>query len=305
MPQTTLSQATRERRAYWVAEIEKLSGDFGNDASRVEHEVAAEVAKDGSGALKDHLHTCGAIPESYGASSSEEKLYSKYTDTLLALAFRHLGISCAVLTERAGAADVEGTCKGFSFVADAKAFRLSRTAKNQKDFKVHAMDNWKRGKDFAVVVCPIYQLPSRSSQIYQQATAQNVCVLSYSHVVFLVTYADRFGAEEAQRLFGDLLACVARLNASKDAVAYWQGLNRQMIGNDPTTIAIWSDEKRVAMDAMNYSKEEGLLYLANERKKLMGLSREQAISELLRVHNIDGRMTMIARVGDNGLLNLS
>ena len=28
----------------------------------------------------------------------------------------------------------------YSLVADAKAFRLSRTAKNQKDFKVQAMD---------------------------------------------------------------------------------------------------------------------------------------------------------------------
>jgi hypothetical protein len=43
-----------------------------------------------------------------------------------------------------------------SAIADAKAFRLSRTAKNQKDFKIQAMDSWKRGKPFAMVVCPIY-----------------------------------------------------------------------------------------------------------------------------------------------------
>ncbi len=74
----------------------------------------------------------------------------------------------------------------YSFVADAKVFRLSRTAKNQKDFKIQAMDNWKFGKPFAMVVCPLYQIPSKNSQIYQQASARNVCIFSYSHLAVLV-----------------------------------------------------------------------------------------------------------------------
>lgn len=54
-----------------------------------------------------------------------------------------------VLTERGDAADVEAVSSNFSFVADAKAFRLSRTARNQKDFKVQAMDRWKHGTPYA------------------------------------------------------------------------------------------------------------------------------------------------------------
>ena len=50
-----------------------------------------------------------------------------------------------VLSERGDADDVEDFAKQYSFVADAKAFRLSRTAKNQKYFKIQAMDNWKKG----------------------------------------------------------------------------------------------------------------------------------------------------------------
>ena len=60
-----------------------------------------------------------------------------------------MGFTSIVLKERANVADVECVCNDYSFVADAKAFRLSRTAKNQKDFKVQAMDNWKYGKPFA------------------------------------------------------------------------------------------------------------------------------------------------------------
>ena len=139
---TALSKTAKSRRAYWIDEIVQLSGHFGQDSSRIESELNAEIARDGTVALLDHLHLCGAIPEQYGRDSSEEKLYSKYTDALLAAAFRQLGLVSLVLSERADAADVEAVAKDYSLVADAKVFLLSRTAKNQKDFKVEAMHGW-------------------------------------------------------------------------------------------------------------------------------------------------------------------
>jgi len=160
-----ISEQAIIRRKYWVEEIRKLSGHFGNDAENLEKELEAEIKLSGIDSLIDHLRLCGNIPESYGHDTSEEKLYSKYTDCLLSLAFTALGLKSLVLKERADAADVEAFAKEFSLVADAKAFRLSRTAKNQKDFKVQAMHGWKRGKPYAMIVCPIYQLPNSSSQI--------------------------------------------------------------------------------------------------------------------------------------------
>jgi type II restriction enzyme len=90
--------------------------------------------------LLDHLRLCGNIPESYAHDSSEEKLYSKYTDCLLSEIFKFIGLRSIILKERSDTADVEAFAKNYSFVADAKSFRLSRTAKNQKDFKIQAMD---------------------------------------------------------------------------------------------------------------------------------------------------------------------
>lgn len=131
-----ISNKSIERRNYWVEEIRKLSGNFGDDYERLAKELTNEVKKGGISVLVDHLRLCGNIPESYKHDSSEEKLYSKYTDCLLSLAYKALGLKSLVLTGRADAADVETFAKDYSFVADAKAFRLSRTAKNQKDFKV-------------------------------------------------------------------------------------------------------------------------------------------------------------------------
>ena len=66
---------------------------------------------------------------------------------VLARAFRELGLKSTVLRERSDSADViaESKFHCYTLVADAKSFRLSRTAKNQKDFKVTALSNWSEG----------------------------------------------------------------------------------------------------------------------------------------------------------------
>ena len=108
-----------------------------------EKKLKEEIQIHGSSRLIDHLRLCGNIPEEFQHDSSEEKLYSKNTDVLLSFAYKDMGLKSLVLSERGDSADVEAFAKQYSFVADAKAFRLSRTAKNQKDFKIQAMDNWK------------------------------------------------------------------------------------------------------------------------------------------------------------------
>ena len=168
-----------ENRKYWIREISRLSNDFGVDAEKMEEKINQEIKKDGIDSLLGHLRLCSAIPERYGHDTSEEKLYSKYTDVLIHEAYLYMGFNSLVLKERTDVADVECANNDYSFVADAKSFRLSRTAKNQKDFKIQALDGWKHGKPYAMVVCPVYQLPSRTSQIYQQAGARSVCIGTY------------------------------------------------------------------------------------------------------------------------------
>jgi type II restriction enzyme len=132
----------------------------------------------------------GAIPEDIEHDSSEEKLYSKTTDIVLAKTFQELGMQASVNKERANCADLvsKSSIHGYSLVGDAKAFRLSRTAKNQKDFKVKSMVDWKGDHDYSVLVCPYYQYPKSSSQIYGQALDGNVCLLSWEHLSFLLEY---------------------------------------------------------------------------------------------------------------------
>lgn len=100
-----------------------------------------------------------------------------------------LGLKSKAITERADSADVlaKSTFHRYSLVADAKCFRLSRTAKNQKDFKVSTLSNWRGSEhEFAVLVSPYFQYPKEESQIYKLALDSNVCLLSWEHISILL-----------------------------------------------------------------------------------------------------------------------
>ena len=295
---------TKKRRSYWVAELAKLSGSFGDDSTKMIEELRKEIRTEGKEALLDHLRLCGAIPEEYGHDSSEEKLYSKYTDALVSEALSAIGLTSAVIDERADVADVQARGASYSLVADAKAFRLSRTAKNQKDFKVQQMDGWRGASEYAVVVCPIYQLPTRASQIYQQAVARNVCVLSYSHLSALIGLSMRCGPSMAEAGLHNILQAVSVLHPSKSAIDYWMGINRSLVASLANDTDLWTTEKTESLAALDAAKNEALRYLRIERDRLLGLSHQQALDELLRLAGLDFRIAKVERIEHGSLLGV-
>jgi len=299
-----ISEDSIKRRKDWVAKIGKIKGDFSSNSLVLETELGNELKDKGISCLLDHLRLAGNIPESYGIDTSEEKQYSKYTDALLSYAYKSIGLKSIVITERSDVADVEGYGKDFSFVADAKAFRLSRTAKNQKDFKVQAMDGWKHGKLYAMVVCPIYQLPSRSSQIYQQAITRNVCLFTYSHLSLLVRYANEVSKSKSEKLLFDIFKTIPVLNPSKSAVDYWMGVNKTILGHSKSIFKLWQDEKICATESIEISKIEALTYLSSEREKIMRMTHDQALNELVKSSRIESKIQIITNISDNGLFGI-
>ncbi len=127
MNRTNIEIITKKQvdsRNYWIGEISRLSGDFGLDVEKVGDQISKEIQDNGINSLLGHLRLCGAIPENYGHDTSEEKLYSKYTDIVIHEAYKMIGFNSLVLKERADVADVDCFNNDYSFVADAKAFRL-------------------------------------------------------------------------------------------------------------------------------------------------------------------------------------
>jgi len=235
---------------------------------------------------------------------AKKNYIQKYTDVVIHEAYLSMGFNSIVLKERADVADVECVNDDYSFVADAKAFRLSRTAKNQKDFKVQAMDGWKHGKPYAMVVCPVYQLPSRASQIYQQAGARSVCIGTYTHLAVFSRYAKMKSKNKAMELVHEVFKTVEAKNPSKDANTYWQTVNRKILDFDKKISNIWKEEKRASLDSILISRKEALDFLASERELIMKLSKAEAIKDVLKSSKIENKISAIKSVGDNGLLGL-
>lgn len=104
----------------------------------------------------------------------------------LAKSLGYLGLAAEVIRMRGNSADVCAKTNDYTLVGEAKCFRLSRTAKNQKDFKVSALDDWRRTGTYAVLVSPLFQYPVDRSQIYAQAISRNVTLLSYTHLKLLL-----------------------------------------------------------------------------------------------------------------------
>lgn len=126
------------------------------------------------------LEEIGTIPENIEHDSTEEKLFSKVSDIILSRAFIEIGLDSEVLKQRGNSADVFAESKfyGYSLVADAKSFRMSRTAKNQKDFKINSLSKWKGKCEYSILCSPYFQYPKKASQIYSQSMEFNVCLFS-------------------------------------------------------------------------------------------------------------------------------
>ena len=55
---------------------------------------------------------------------------------------------------------------------------------------------------------------------------------------------------------------------------------------------------------MSIAKVEGLTFLAQEREKIMRMSHQEALKELIKVHKIDSKIKTIKSISDNGLFTI-
>jgi type II restriction enzyme len=251
-------------------------------------EQFAEITKD---KLSSSLLECGIIPELLEHDSSEEKLWAKYCDILLAQTWTHLSIPAEVLRARGDSADVFGRTHNYSIVGDAKAFRLSRTAKNQKDFKVQALDDWRKSNTYACLVSPLYQYPQRASQIYEQAIERNVTLLSYTHLKFLLDCTD------GQNL--DSLWCISsELSKSKNAQQYWEAIDettREIAGESEETLSSYKQE---TIDKIKQLGKEGIDYWETRIANYKKLSQEEAVARLIKAEKVEAKIGIIKKAID-------
>lgn len=233
----------------------------------------------------------GAIPEIFNHDSSEEKLWSKLSDVVLAKCLSLIGLESSVIKARADSADVIAHSDNYSMVADAKAFRLSRTAKNQKDFKVEALSGWRGDNDYALLVCPIYQYPSRSSQIYKQAITKNVCLLSYVHINYMI---ENYTDQDFSLLWNASSSVTGNID-QKDCANYWNKIDFVMCSILGKNINEFNDYKKKEFDKAQEIAGDEINYWQSVKNGYLEYTKEEAVTALIKASKIDEKIATITK----------
>lgn len=243
--------------------------------------------------LGENIIECGILPEMFSQNGSEEKIWAKFSDIILARALSFLGITTVVLGARGNSADVFGTAKDYTIVGDAKTFRLSRTAKNQKDFKISALDTWRKKNNYALLVAPLMQYPTNKSQIYEQAIKRNVTLLSYTHLHFLL---DFYNGKSLLELWetGKRLALLDESEHEKFYI-YWNEIDKTVCG-----IVGQSEEKLKEYKTLEINKtkqigDEGITFWKNKIAEFSKLSKAEAIKLLIKSEKIETKIKTIEK----------
>ncbi len=155
-----------------------------------------------------------------------------------------------------------------------------------------------------MVVAPIYQLPSRYSQIYEQASTRNVCIFTYSHLSLLVNYAIKESKARAEDLLHRIFKIIPALNPTKNAKDHWLTINKTILNFPGVLEEVWKIEKIATTEAIIIAKKEALKFLASEREKIMKMTHEEALKELIKLNKIDSKIKIIERISDNGLFDI-
>jgi HindIII restriction endonuclease len=256
--------------------------------------IEKELANVSKQELSEFIIECGILPEMFQHDSSEEKLWAKYSDIVLAKCLTHLGINSTVLRTRGNSADIYGKDPTYTIVGDAKTFRLSRTAKNQKDFKVKALDDWRREDTYAVLVSPLLQYPTNKSQIYSQAIERNVTLISYTHLKLLLDSPTTRNLEDLWNI-GKRLQTGLTKEQYEHSRQYWQEVDKtvcRVVEVNEETIHTY---KQLEIENTRIFGQEGIEYWNSVIENYKNLSKEDAVKKLIKAEKIEEKIRTIQK----------
>ena len=160
---------------------------------------------------------------------------------------------------------------------------MSRTAKNQKDFKINSLNNWRGNSDYAILCNPYFQYPKKASQIYSQSMNYNVCLFSWEHFIFLI----KNNIKENNKINFESIWNFGQYNSNKVLVSnrkecFLNNFNKYLCINidkneDDFTYILRNQKSKIKNRCNNE-----ILYLENEIKLINNYSKEEAIKELIK-----------------------
>lgn len=277
-----------------IISTKKREKSFKISGNEIENHINSLSKED----LIEIVKEIGTIPEVIEASSTEEKLYSKASDIVLARCFSEIGLKAKAVSERGNSADIVAESEhGYTLVADAKTFRLSRTAKNQKDFKISTLSKWRGMEhDFAILVAPYFQFPNTTSQIYSSSLSDKVCLLSWEHMLFLLNMQV---VEDVPLSLEQIWNAPTRIERdSKIAYAdrmncLFPYINKMVCDRISVTLDDFEMQLKECKSYILERSNDEIAILETEIKNIEGYTKEQAIKELIKSRKLNEKIAAI------------
>jgi type II restriction enzyme len=238
----------------------------------------------------------GTIPEDIKHDSTEEKIYTKTSDILLAKSLKELNLESTVLQQRSNCADIVAQSRyhNYSLVADAKTFRLSRTAKNAKDYKVTSMSQWRGDCDYSVLVCPFFQYPKSKSQIYKEALNNNISLFSWEYLYILLKLEIKESPTINLSQLWNQSATISESTSVAESDSNFLHIQSSNIANlikisEQSLNNYFNETKAILINRGNAE----IKYFESEIERIYKLERENAINELLKALKLDTKIATI------------
>lgn len=189
----------------------------------------------------EHLLTIsGFIPDLYPSDSSNETLFSKMVECLVAEWARRIGGQGEIIKQKASYEDVKITIDTKVIVCDAKSFRLGRSqaAPNAKDFlKLEDIRKWMKRYPKSIgglVTYPCKHEWTGKSDIYQYCSTLEAptIMLPYKYLAYLLHYKESFAVNKLIKLwdFKRIFPCkLTKTMPGGNKVPYWDKINTEII----------------------------------------------------------------------------
>jgi type II restriction enzyme len=107
-----------------------------------------------------------------------------------------------------------------------------------------------------------------------------------------------------ENIIQEVFKIITTLNPSKNASDYWLAVNKTILDSSQIIENLWKEEKQAAVESINVAKQEALKFLADEREKIMRMTHEEALRELVKVYKIENKIKIINSVTDSKILEI-
>jgi len=250
--------------------------------------------------LEQEFTSIEFIPDFFSHDSSMEKNWAKASDILLAEYFTNIGYFAEAIKARGDSADVLAIKNNkHILVADAKCFRITRTARNQKDFKITALSEWRKSSMYAVLVAPLTLYPSKRSQIYSQAIKNNVLLASYSQLQFLLKYKNKYSLEQLEQQLFNVKSIFN--TTSQNAVEYFSKINEKIISitnTDKTEFFNFLENEEIK--TLNLVSKESIQWFKRLKRKIENMEIDELKKIIINdVYNIPNKFKVIMKTINN------